>query len=118
MKNALKLEELGMFLLSIYLFNQLHFSWWMFPLLILTPDIGALGYVVSNKAGAVLYNIFHHKGIAILVYLSGIYLRNENIQLAGLILFGHSSMDRIFGYGLKYFEGFKFTHLGNIGKES
>jgi hypothetical protein len=118
MKNALKLEELGMFLLSIYLFSQLHFSWWIFPLLILTPDISALGYLINNKAGAVLYNIFHHKGIAILVYLSGIYLHNEGLQLTGLILFGHSSMDRIFGYGLKYFEGFKFTHLGNIGKES
>ncbi|HZJ19645.1 MAG TPA: DUF4260 family protein [Pricia sp.] len=24
-------------------------------------------------------------------------------------------MDRIFGYGLKYNKGFKFTHLGEIG---
>jgi hypothetical protein len=25
-------------------------------------------------------------------------------------------MDRMMGYGLKYNEGFKFTHLGTIGK--
>jgi len=116
MKNTLKLEELAMFLLSIWLFNQLHFPWWWFLLLILIPDIGMLGYAINNKVGAVSYNIFHHKGIAILIYLSGIYFHHETIQLAGIILFGHSSMDRIFGYGLKYFDGFKFTHLGSIGK--
>jgi hypothetical protein len=38
-------------------------------------------------------------------------------MLAGIILFAHSSMDRLFGYGLKYFTGFSDTHLGKIGKE-
>jgi hypothetical protein len=118
MKNIIKLEELGMFILSIYLFNQLHFAWWWFLLLLLTPDISAIGYTINNKAGAISYNFFHHKGVAILIYLAGIYFQNETIELAGLILFAHSSMDRFFGYGLKYFEGFKFTHLGNIGKRS
>jgi len=32
-------------------------------------------------------------------------------------MFGHSSMDRMFGYGLKTEEGFKYTHLGMIGKK-
>lgn len=32
-------------------------------------------------------------------------------------MIGHSSIDRIFGYGLKYKEGFGFTHLGKIGKQ-
>jgi hypothetical protein len=39
------------------------------------------------------------------------------LQLTGVILFGHSSMDRMMRYGLKYFTGFRFTHLGKIGKE-
>lgn len=29
--------------------------------------------------------------------------------------FPHAAMDRIFGYGLKYEKGFKYTHLGEIG---
>ncbi|PWT99714.1 MAG: DUF4260 domain-containing protein, partial [Bacteroidetes bacterium] len=41
---------------------------------------------------------------------------NSAIQLIGTILWSHSCMDRIFGYGLKYENGFKFTHLGVIGK--
>jgi hypothetical protein len=39
------------------------------------------------------------------------------LETAGIILFGHSSMDRIFGYGLKLNEGFKFTHLGLVGNK-
>ena len=116
MKNMIRLEELGMFLLSIYLFSQLHFAWWWYLAFILTPDISMIGYAVDNKIGAICYNIFHHKGLAIAVYITGCYLHNEALQFAGLILFGHSSMDRMMGYGLKYFEGFKFTHLGEIGK--
>jgi hypothetical protein len=73
-----------------------------------------IGYLVNTKTGAFFYNLFHHKGIAIVVYLAGIYFKNNAIQLAGIILFSHSSMDRIFGYGLKYDTGFKFTHLGDM----
>ena len=118
MKNIIKLEELGMFILGIYLFSQLHFAWWWFLVLLLTPDISCVGYAFNNKIGAITYDLFHHKAVAILVYLSGIYFKNEIIQLVGVILFAHSSMDRMFGYGLKYFEGFKYTHLGNIGNQA
>ncbi|MBS1597786.1 MAG: DUF4260 domain-containing protein [Bacteroidetes bacterium] len=117
MKNIIRLEELGMFVLGIYLFSQLNFSWWWFPALLLAPDVSAVGYLAGNKTGAICYNFFHHKGVAIVVYLAGVYFRSEALQLAGVILFAHSSMDRLFGYGLKYFEGFKSTHLGSIGNE-
>src|SRR5437762_9982984 len=116
MRTLIKLEELAMFLFSILIFSSLSFAWWWFPLLILAPDISMLGYAVNNKAGAICYNFFHHKGIALLVIAVGYYLRDDRWILAGTILFGHSSMDRIFGYGLKFFQGFKYTHLGEIGK--
>ncbi|WP_395048903.1 DUF4260 domain-containing protein [Flavobacterium sp.] len=117
MKTTLKIEEFGMFLFGIYLFNQLDYAWWWFLVLILVPDLSMIGYAFGNKSGAFLYNLFHHKGIAILVYLCGIYFSNNLVQLAGIILFAHSSMDRMMGYGLKYETGFKFTHLGEIGKK-
>src|SRR3954467_7233334 len=116
MKRVIRLEELAMFLLSIYLFSQLSFAWWWFSVLILIPDISMIGYAFGNKAGAITYNIFHNKGLAIALYLFGSYFQNEVLKLAGIILFGHSSMDRMFGYGLKTLQGFKFTHLGEIGK--
>jgi Domain of unknown function (DUF4260) len=117
MKSIIKLEEFGLFLFGIYLFNQLDYAWWWFLVLILTPDFSMIGYVFGNKSGAFLYNLVHHRGIAILIYLTGIYFSNHLIQLTGIILFAHSSMDRMMGYGLKYETGFKFTHLGEIGKK-
>lgn len=116
MKTMIKLEEVLMFVLGIYLFSLLNFEWWWFLALILTPDIGMLGYVLGNKIGAISYNLFHHKGLAIAIYLLGIYLSLPILQLIGVILFAHASMDRIFGYGLKYNKGFKYTHLGEIGR--
>lgn len=118
MKNSLKLEELLMFCLGIFLFNQLHFVWWWFLVLILLPDIGMLGYLVNSKIGAITYNIFHHKAIAIGIYLLGIFTKIDLIILIGIILFSHASMDRLFGYGLKYNNSFNNTHLGIIGNKN
>ncbi|WP_047246447.1 DUF4260 domain-containing protein [Maribacter thermophilus] len=118
MKNLLRLEELAMFVLGIFMFGLLGYQWWLLLVLLLTPDIGMLGYLVNNKLGAGLYNLFHHKGVAILLYFFGMYFSMPIVQLAGVILFSHSAMDRMFGYGLKYEKGFKFTHLGEIGKNN
>jgi hypothetical protein len=115
MKTIIKLEEVMMLALGIYLFDQLDFAWWWFVVLLLAPDIGMLGYLFGNKVGAATYNLFHHKGIAILVYLTGTYIALPVLQLTGIILFSHSSFDRALGYGLKYDNGFKYTHLGEIG---
>ena len=117
MKTLLRLEELLMFGLGIYLFSLLDYEWWLFLVLILLPDIGMMGYLGGNKMGALTYNLFHHKGLAIAIYLSGIQLSVPLLQLIGIILFSHAALDRILGYGLKYGKGFKYTHLGEIGKK-
>lgn len=118
MKISLRLEEAAMLLLSLFIFNlQSPYAWWIFAACFLLPDISMLAYLVNNKIGALVYNLFHHKGVAVLVYLAGYYLKNDVLVFTGLILFGHSSFDRMQGYGLKYVTGFKDTHLGVIGKK-
>ena len=116
MKTTIKIEEAAMFGLSIYLFSLTQFAWWWYLALILAPDIGMLGYIAGNKVGAFTYNLFHHKGIAIMILAMGWYFSNAWVGLAGIILFGHSSMDRVMGYGLKYEDGFHDTHLGQLKK--
>jgi hypothetical protein len=116
MKNLIKLEEAAMLALSIYALYFLKVEWWYYLILFIGPDISMVGYLVSNKIGAICYNLFHHKLIGITLLVIGIFSSNWSLEVIGLIIFGHSSMDRMFGYGLKYFEGFKFTHLGKIGK--
>ncbi len=118
MKVLLKLEELLMFTLGLFMFGLLGYQWWWFLILILAPDIGMLGYLFSNKIGAITYNLFHHKGLAILLYFSGMYFSSPIIELAGIMIFSHSSLDRVLGYGLKYDKGFKYTHLGEIGNKN
>ncbi|MEQ8907625.1 MAG: DUF4260 domain-containing protein [Vicingaceae bacterium] len=112
MKNSLRLEELAMFLFSIILFQQTDFAWWWYLVLILAPDIGMLGYLINTKVGAFSYNLFHHKAVGLFLLVFGWHFSHEWLELIGLIIFGHASLDRIFGYGLKFPDNFKHTHLG------
>ncbi len=116
MRNLLKLEELALFGFAVYLFTTLDYPWWLFLVLLLTPDLGAIGYVAGPRVGATTYNLTHHKGIAILFLLAGILVSNEILQLIGVIMFAHSSIDRVFGYGLKYPDSSDHTHLGWVGR--
>jgi len=116
MKNLLKLEEAFMFGLSIFLFSKLDYAWWWYPVLILAPDLSMAGYLMNTRVGAMTYNFVHHKALGLSIYVLGVILANQLLQLTGLILFGHSSMDRALGYGLKYSDSFQNTHLGMIGR--
>lgn len=116
MKNLIKLEEFALFVLGAYLFSRLDYAWWVFLVLFLTPDLGAIGYLGGPRIGATTYNITHHKGIAVAFYLIGTLVEIEALQLVGVIMFAHSSIDRVFGYGLKYPDSSDHTHLGWVGK--
>jgi len=74
-----------------------------------------IGYLAGPRMGAWSYNFFHHKGIAIAVFPVGHAMGSVPLMMTGLILLGHSSMDRMLGFGLKLETGFKDTHLGRIG---
>lgn len=114
MKTTLKIEEAAMFLAGIFAFAQLPYAWWVFPALLLVPDVGMVGYLINAKTGALTYNLFHHKGIAIAIALLGWYWGVASLTLTGVILFSHAAFDRMLGYGLKYPDSFHHTHLGRL----
>jgi hypothetical protein len=116
MRTLIKMEELFLFFLSIFLFAQLEISWWWYPLVFLAPDLGILGYLAGPRFGAVSYNLLHHKAVAVTAIILGGYLASPILQLVGVIILGHSSLDRVLGYGLKYPDSFRHTHLGWIGR--
>jgi hypothetical protein len=116
MKTVLKLEELALFGLAVYLFSLLDISGWWYAVLFLTPDLSMLGYLHNPQTGAFTYNLVHHKGTAVALYLIGTLLGLPWVQFVGVLLLGHSSFDRVFGYGLKYSDAFQHTHLGIVGK--
>ena len=117
MKKLIRLEEIAMLGLCIFGLYLLHVSWWYYLMLLIGPDLSMLGYLAGKKIGAISYNLFHHKGIAISVFVFGLIFSSWILQVFGIILFGHSSMDRILGYGLKHFSSFTDTHLGKIGSQ-
>ncbi|MEO5593290.1 MAG: DUF4260 domain-containing protein [Chitinophagaceae bacterium] len=114
MKRVLQLEEMVQAALGItaLYYQPLHISWWLWVPLFLSPDISMLGYVINKKVGAFAYNLFHHKGLAIVIAATGFFTNSHIIMLTGILLFAHSSFDRAMGYGLKYEDDFKHTHLG------
>lgn len=114
MKTLLKAEELALFLGCIYLFSRLNFAWWWFPALLLLPDLSMIGYLINPAVGAIGYNLVHHKALGILIGLWGLATANQTLMLAGVILVAHSGMDRVAGYGLKYFDSFKHTSSGAL----
>ena len=126
MKNLLRLEEIAQFVLVVLALVMKSAAWWVYLLLLLGPDVGMLGYLIGPRTGAACYNFAHHKGVALLVLFIGFAMEIGNMLtnvhsgflLAGLILYGHSSMDRMLGYGLKYSDDFKHTHLGWIGRKN
>lgn len=128
MKNLLRLEEFAQFLVCVLALIFFDVPWWCYLLLAIGPDISILGYLVNTSVGAITYNLFHHKGVAVLmaalswiVALLSVHAIEDKglgvmIYVAAIIIYGHASMDRIFGYGLKFSDSFQHTHLGWIGK--
>lgn len=118
MKTLICIEEAFLVLITFGLSIWLGYSWWLFIVLLFVPDISMLGYLFGHKTGAVIYNLFHLKAVAITIGIVGYLIGNNVTILSGLVLLGHSSLDRIFGFGLKYSDDFNHTHLGYIGKNA
>ncbi|UYZ60978.1 DUF4260 domain-containing protein [Hymenobacter latericus] len=116
MKTLLKTEELAQLLLAVVVFAHLPFAWWVLPAVFLLPDLSALGYLAGPRLGALSYNAFHHKAVALACGLAGWLLGMPVLLLAGAVLLAHAAFDRLLGYGLKYPTGFQDTHLGRIGR--
>ena len=118
MKNLLKLEELLLFGLALFLFSGLDYGWGWYALWFFAPDLSMIGYLANPRFGAWTYNLIHHKGLSVAVYVLGSLLSLPWLTFAGTILLGHSSFDRVFGYGLKHEDAFQNTYLGMIGKQN
>ena len=114
MKTILRLEEAAEAAFALLVFARLPYAWWWLPPLFLLPDLSMLGYLAGPRAGALCYNLAHHKALALAVGTAGWLLQNDVLLLAGTVLFFHSAFDRVMGYGLKYATGFRDTHLGTL----
>jgi hypothetical protein len=115
----LRLEGLGLLALAVLMYAHSGLSWTLFALLFFAPDLSMLGYLAGPRVGAVIYNLAHDTFIPVGLVIAGFFLGGGPWVLAiSLIWLSHIGFDRALGYGLKYFAGFRFTHLGRIGKDA
>jgi len=115
-RTLLRLEGLTAGCAALALYADAGFSWAMFALLILAPDLAMLGYVAGPRAGALTYNAAHSCVLALATALAGHLSGSAAVTAVGLIWLAHIGFDRALGYGLKYPSGFHDTHLGRIGR--
>jgi len=112
----LRIEGLVLLIATIIAFAGQHQRWWLYPALLLAPDIFMLGYLANTKVGAFFYNLGHSYFVPALVILFSWRSESKVILAIGIIWLGHIGWDRLLGYGLKYDSSFKHTHLGDLEK--
>jgi hypothetical protein len=110
----LRIEEAALLLASLFAYRHLHYSWLLFTLLFLTPDLFMLGYLLNLRLGAAIYNLAHTLTLPLaLLFIS--YIQHWQLAPAiALIWTAHIAFDRLLGYGLKYPTHFKDTHLQHL----
>jgi hypothetical protein len=107
----LRLEGLALAILSIVAYVEWGENWWLFALLILAPDLAALGYVVNRRVGAATYNFAHWYALPAALAVVAILTDDTLVLSLALIWSTHISVDRAIGYGLKYPSNPRRTHL-------
>jgi Domain of unknown function (DUF4260) len=110
----LRAEALAVMLGSFWAYGRWGGSWAQFALLFLLPDIALLGYLVSARIGAIAYNLTHSYLGALALLAWGVMAAQPLVLSLALIWIAHIGFDRALGFGLKYSEGFAFTHLGQL----
>jgi hypothetical protein len=101
---------------SAALYARIGASWWLFAALFLAPDLSMLGYLAGSCWGARVYNAIHTYVVPATLALCALLLHVQLALAIALIWASHIGVDRLLGYGLKYADGFGYTHLGRIGK--
>ncbi len=109
-----RVESGFVFAASLYFYLHLHFHLLWFLVFLLSVDIFMLGYLVNKSFGAQVYNFGHSYVFPALLLIAGTFADNRLLLAAGLVWAAHISMDRAFGYGLKFTSDFKDTHLGKL----
>jgi len=114
----LRLEGLAVAAVTAVLYARTGAGWWLFAALWLTPDLSMLGYLRGSCWGARCYNAVHTYVLPGALAVSALLLGVHALLPVALIWVNHIGVDRLMGFGLKYSDGFGFTHLGGLGKRN
>ena len=110
----LRLEGLAALAIAALLYARHDASWLLLVVLLMAPDLSALGFLAGPRVGTITYNIAHTYILPAILGAAGL-LGDSNLVISlALIWIAHIGLDRAIGYGLKYPSGFKDTHLSRV----
>ena len=112
----LRLDGLAVGVAATVAFAMTGGNWWLFALLILTPDLSFLAMALGTRRAAMVYNFAHSYTWPLILIGAGLLAMAGWLLPVGLIWAAHIGIDRAVGYGLKYPDSIETTHLGLIGK--
>lgn len=111
-----RLEGLAILFFALMAYDFMGFQWGFFILMFFVPDLSLFAYFHSSKVGAICYNIMHTYIFPLILFAYGFFVTSSEVDSVAIIWMAHIGFDRALGYGLKYQVGFRFTHLGKIGR--
>jgi hypothetical protein len=112
----LRVEGFVLLVAALVAFSRTGQAWWLLPATLLLPDLGALGYLLSRSAGALLYNLAHATPLPLALVGLGLWQQAPLAVALGAVWLAHIGMDRAMAYGLKHDDDFGHTHLGRHGR--
>jgi hypothetical protein len=110
----LRLEGLAVAAGALALYFDAGYGWLVLLLLILAPDLSALGYLAGKRVGAVTYDLAHTYVWPVALGVGGVLTESGTAVQLALVWLVHIGADRLLGYGLKYPTGFKDTHIQRV----
>jgi hypothetical protein len=112
----LRIEGAALVAGSLLAYSTTGQSWWLVPLTLLLPDLTMIGYLGSPRLGSRLYNVAHSTPLPAAIVAVGWWQDASLLVALGLVGLAHIGLDRLLGYGLKYGDHFRHTHLGRLGR--
>jgi len=107
----LRAEGAVALLLSLAAYSALGYSWWLFALTLLAPDLAMLGYLRDPATGALVYNLAHTYLAPFILALVGYVAGLPVLVALAAVWAAHIGLDRLLAFGLKYPTAFQNTHL-------
>jgi hypothetical protein len=110
----LRLEGLAVAAGALVLYVDVGYGWFALVLLVLAPDLSAIGFLAGRRVGAVTYDLAHTYVWPVALGVVGVLGSSETATQLALIWMVHIGGDRLLGYGLKYPTSFRDTHLQRV----
>jgi hypothetical protein len=110
----LRMEGLALLVAALVVWSHVELAGWILIVTLLLPDLGLLGYALGPMWGARVYNLTHTLALPLILGARALHSGTRILLAAAVVWAAHIGMDRTVGFGLKYPDSFRRTHLQRL----